>query len=184
MDNPSVIELHVFGDASELAFCSVANSRFSYAGEAVRCAFVTAKTRVAPKKPLSIPKLELQAVVLSARLSAVVIKEHDYNIDSKYLWTDSSTVFQWIRCCQLKSWSKLGNSGSARLKQSPFPKKLPLLRKFYPFQARANWFPFHPSWTKKEWFVLVVGLREPIYHILAATLWCCHLSMSRAVLSS
>ena len=97
VDNPSVIELHVFGDASEVAFCSVAYFRFSYASGAVRCAFVTAKTRVAPKKPLSIPKLELQAAVLSARLSAVVIKEHDYNIDSKYLWTDSSTVFQWIR---------------------------------------------------------------------------------------
>ena len=97
VDTPSVIELHVFGDASELAFCLVAYFRFSYASGAVRCAFVTAKMQVAPKKPLSIPKLELQAVVFSAKLSAVVIKEHDYNIDSKYLWTDISTVFQWIR---------------------------------------------------------------------------------------
>ena len=46
---------------------------------------------------MSIPRLELQAAVLSARLSTVVIKEHDYRIDSTYLWTDSSTVFQWIR---------------------------------------------------------------------------------------
>ena len=96
-DSPSAIELHVFGDASEQAFCSVAYFRFCYASGAVKCAFVTAKTRVAPKKPLSIPKLELQAAVLSARLSLVVIKEHDYIIDSTYFWTDSSTVFQWIR---------------------------------------------------------------------------------------
>ena len=95
-DGPSAIELHVFGDASEQAFCSVASLRFCYASGAVKCAFVTAKTRVAPKKPLSIPKLELQAV-LSARLSLVVIKEHDYIIDSTYFCTDSSTVFQWIR---------------------------------------------------------------------------------------
>ena len=87
----------MFGDASEQAFCSVAYFRFSYANGSVKCAFVTAKTRVAPKKPLSIPRLELQAAVLSARLSTVVIKEHDYRIDSTYLWTDSSTVFQWIR---------------------------------------------------------------------------------------
>ena len=71
--------------------------RFCYASGAVKCAFVMAKTRVAPMKPLSIPKLELQAAVLSARLSLVVIKEHDYIIDSTYFWTDSSTVFQWIR---------------------------------------------------------------------------------------
>ena len=96
-DNPSVIDLHVFGDASEQAFCAVAYFRFCYASGAVRCAFVTAKTRVAPKKPLSIERLELQAAVLSARLAAVVIKEHDYIIDSTYYWTDSSTVFQWIR---------------------------------------------------------------------------------------
>ena len=96
-DSPSAIELHVFGDASEQAFCSVAYFRFCYSSGAVKCAFVAAKTRVAPKKPLSIPKLELQAAVLSARLSLVVIKEHDYIIDSTYFWTDSSTVFQWIR---------------------------------------------------------------------------------------
>ncbi len=96
-DNLSVIDLHVFGDASEQAFCAVAYFRFCYASGATRCAFVTAKTRVAPKKLLSIPKLELQAAVLSTRLAAVVIKEHDYIIDSTYYWTDSSTVFQWIR---------------------------------------------------------------------------------------
>ena len=71
--------------------------RFCHASGAVKCAFVMAKTRVAPKKPLSIPKRELQAAVLSTRLSLVVVKEHDYIIDSTYFWTDSSTVFQWIR---------------------------------------------------------------------------------------
>ena len=71
--------------------------RFCYGSEAVKCAFVTAKSGVAPKKFLGIPKLEPQAAVLSRRLSLVVIKEHDYIIDSTYFWTDSSTVFQWIR---------------------------------------------------------------------------------------
>lgn len=47
-----------------------------------------------PKKPLSIPRLELQAAGLSARLAAVVIK--DCITDSTYYWTGSSTVFQWI----------------------------------------------------------------------------------------
>jgi len=39
--------------------------------------------------------LELQSAVLST--SSVVIKDHDYIIDSTYYWTDSSIVFQWIR---------------------------------------------------------------------------------------
>lgn len=66
------IQLHVLGDANEQAFCSVAYFRFSYSSGAMRCAFVTAKTRVAPKKPL-IPQLELQAAVFSARLSRNMI---------------------------------------------------------------------------------------------------------------
>ena len=95
-DSPTVIQLHVLGHASEQTFCSVAYFRFRYANGSVKCAFVTAKTRVAPKTPLNIPRLELQAAVLSAKLSTVIIKEHDYRIDSTYLWADSSTVFQWI----------------------------------------------------------------------------------------
>ena len=75
----------MFGEASEQAIFSVAYFRFSYANGSVDCAFVTAKTRVASKKPLSIPRLELQAAVLSARLSTVVIKEHDSWMDSTYL---------------------------------------------------------------------------------------------------
>ena len=58
------VQLHLFGDASEEAFCAVAYFRFEYPGGERRCAFVAAKTRVAPVKPQSIPRLELQAVVL------------------------------------------------------------------------------------------------------------------------
>lgn len=49
-DSPSAIELHVFWDASEQAFSSVADFRLCHASGAVRCAFVTAKTQAAPNK--------------------------------------------------------------------------------------------------------------------------------------
>ena len=60
------------------------NFRFCYTGGAVKYSFVTPKTMVATNKLLGIPKLELQAVALSARLSFVVMKEHDYITDSTY----------------------------------------------------------------------------------------------------
>ena len=97
MASPISIQLHLFGDASERAFCTVAYFRFEYPGGERQCAFVAAKTRVAPVKPLSIPRLELQAAVLSVRLAIMIQKEHDYEISSTHYWSDSSAVIGQIR---------------------------------------------------------------------------------------
>ena len=94
---PMSIRLHVFGDASESAFCAVAYFRFEYPGGQRQCAFVAAKTRVAPVKPLSVPKLELQAAVLNVRLASMIQKENDYEISTIWFWSDSSAVIGQIR---------------------------------------------------------------------------------------
>ena len=96
MFSPTSIQLHLFGDASEKAFCAVAYFRFEYPSGERQCAFVAAKTRVAPVKPLSIPRLELQAAVLSVRLACMIQKEHDYEVSSTYYWSDSSAVIGQI----------------------------------------------------------------------------------------
>ncbi|XP_028408638.1 uncharacterized protein LOC114531183 [Dendronephthya gigantea] len=94
--HPEYIEVHLFGDASELAFCSVGYLRFKYQDGTMKCVFVTAKTRVAPTKKLSIPRLELQAAVLCMRVASVIIKEHDYTFSAMHFWSDSTTVLHWI----------------------------------------------------------------------------------------
>ena len=93
---PEEIQVHIFGDASELAFCTVGYLRFEYHDGSRKCVFVTAKTRVAPTKKLSIPRLELQAAVLCVRLARIIEKEHDYNFSSMHIWSDSTTVLHWI----------------------------------------------------------------------------------------
>jgi hypothetical protein len=94
--SPRTLQLHVFGDASERAFCAVAYFRFEYSNGQKQCIFVAAKTRVAPIKSLSIPKLELQAAVLSARLADSIRREHDYDISTTHYWSDSSAVLGQI----------------------------------------------------------------------------------------
>ena len=47
-------------------------------------------------KVLSIPKLELQAALLAARLKSVVCDALDFNFSRIFLWTDSTTVIQWL----------------------------------------------------------------------------------------
>ena len=97
MVSPTSIQLHLFGDASEKAFCAVAYFRFEYPGGERQCAFVAAKTLVAPVKPLSIPRLELQAAVLCVRLACMIQKELDYQVSSTYYWSDSSAVIGQVR---------------------------------------------------------------------------------------
>ena len=94
---PMSIQLYLFGDTSETAFCAVAYFRFVYPGGWVQCAFVAAKTSVAPVRSLSIPNLELQPAVLSLRLGNMIKKEHDFDISAVYFWSDSSAVLGQIR---------------------------------------------------------------------------------------
>ena len=76
---PMSIQLHVFGKASETAFCASAYFRFVYPGGWVQCGFVAAKTRVAPVRSLSIPKLELHVAVLGVQLGSMLKKGHDFD---------------------------------------------------------------------------------------------------------
>ncbi|XP_074026678.1 uncharacterized protein isoform X1 [Leptinotarsa decemlineata] len=90
------VELHGFCDSSEKAFLTVVYLRFIHEN-IIYTSFVSAKTRVAPIKQITIPRLELQAAVMLSRLINSVKKSLKINISKIYLWTDSRIVLQWIR---------------------------------------------------------------------------------------
>jgi hypothetical protein len=90
------VQLHLFCDASSRAFSTVAYLRLPL-HDGWHLAFVMARGRVAPIKTMSIPRLELQAAVMGARLSRV-LREH-VTLDvpmTTTLWTDSKTVLAWV----------------------------------------------------------------------------------------
>ncbi|GBP39007.1 hypothetical protein EVAR_89229_1 [Eumeta japonica] len=91
------IELHVFGDASEHAYAAVAYWRAVRPDGTVHLALVAGKSRVAPNKVMSIPRLELQAALLACRLATNIQKEHGIATERRVLWCDSKTVLRWIR---------------------------------------------------------------------------------------
>ncbi|XP_043285556.1 uncharacterized protein [Venturia canescens] len=63
------VELHGFSDASQLAMGAAVYVRVSGAGNQTTVSLVCAKTKVAPIKRLTIPRLELAAAVLLAKLT-------------------------------------------------------------------------------------------------------------------
>lgn len=95
--------LHVFSDSSEQAYGSVAYLTTTI-DNAVHVSFVLARSRVAPKRQQSMPRLELCAALTGAQLSSLIHKELTVCISKTFLWTDSTTVLTWLtsQSCRFK----------------------------------------------------------------------------------
>ncbi|XP_062698793.1 uncharacterized protein LOC109420058 [Aedes albopictus] len=89
------IQLHVFVDASENGYAAVAYLRFEEHG-IIECALIGSKTRVAPLRFVSIPRLELQAAVLGARFANSIQATLKLKPSSKFFWSDSRDVICWL----------------------------------------------------------------------------------------
>nr|CAH7749249.1 unnamed protein product [Callosobruchus chinensis] len=102
VNHPVHVELHCFSDASQSAYgCCIYIKSIDATGQAV-ISLVCSKSRVAPLKTLSIPRLELCGAVLSTRLSKKVSQALKININACYYWVDSTIVLSWISTCPSK----------------------------------------------------------------------------------
>ena len=91
-----VVTLHGFGDASKTGYAATVYARIE--GTPTAASLVASKTRVAPIKAQTIPRLELMAALLTSRL-VVRVKQalsSVYEISSCFCWTDSMVVYHWI----------------------------------------------------------------------------------------
>ena len=95
-ETPEAPVLCVFSDASQDAFGACAYIRQRTKQSIYEVNFVAAKSRVAPLKQLTIPRLELQAAVLASRLAKTIVKECTIQFADVKFFTDSSITLAWI----------------------------------------------------------------------------------------
>ena len=89
-------QLHHFSDASQQAYGAVTYLRITDHDGNVNCLFVTGKSRLAPIKPVTIPRMELSAAVVATRLEKISRGELSLPINQSFFWTDSTCVLRYL----------------------------------------------------------------------------------------
>lgn len=111
-------QLYYFSDASQLAYGAVCYLRLVNSRGDIHCFFVKGKSRLAPLKPVTIPRMELSAAVLSTRLDRMLQEELEYTIEESIYWTDSTCVLRYVENEDKRFQTFVANRVSAIREQS------------------------------------------------------------------
>ncbi|XP_062541230.1 uncharacterized protein LOC134209266 [Armigeres subalbatus] len=91
------IQFHVFTDASEIGYGACIYARSIDKAKQIKIELIAAKSRVAPLKRVSLPRLELCAALLGAKLYAKVSAALKMEGVSCWFWSDSMVTLHWIQ---------------------------------------------------------------------------------------
>ncbi|XP_015772079.1 PREDICTED: uncharacterized protein LOC107350371 [Acropora digitifera] len=96
LNGKKTYELHNFADASTSGYGQCSYLRVKDEDENVHVSLVMGKPRIAPTKITTIPRLELTAAVVSAKVAVMVQEELNYTKLKQYFWTDSKVVLGYL----------------------------------------------------------------------------------------
>ena len=113
------MQLHGFADASNKAYACVVYLRVLFNNGDIITVFVASKSRVAPIKKVTIPRLELMAcMILSCLMKTVLESFTDYRISEAFCWTDNIDCLYWVNSRD-KLWGDLGRTEYKKLEIIP-----------------------------------------------------------------
>ncbi|XP_028042548.1 uncharacterized protein LOC114252241 [Bombyx mandarina] len=95
-DSPIAIEVHSFSDASQRAYGACIYIKSIDCNNVATVNLLCSKSKVAPLKPVTIPRLELCAALLAAKLCKSVLDSIRYVPSRSIFWCDSSVVLGWL----------------------------------------------------------------------------------------
>ncbi|XP_045105485.1 uncharacterized protein LOC123500995 [Portunus trituberculatus] len=87
--NPTLV---IFSDGSTIAYGACAYVRWEYRTGMFSSRLLMAKSKLAPLKQLSVPRIELCGALLAARMRETITKELNYNFESVIHIVDSAIV--------------------------------------------------------------------------------------------
>ena len=90
-------ELHVFGDASEVAYGAVAYYKTYDVNGVSDVSLMYCKSKVAPLKKITLPRLELLACNMAAETAKYIKDEMNIPNVKTFLWSDSRIALCWIK---------------------------------------------------------------------------------------
>lgn len=97
IDKDNSLQLHGFCDASERAYGACIYIRSINTEKGISSGLLCAKSRVAPLKICSLPRLELCAAVLLTKLyKRVITALTGFHFEKIAFWSDSTIVLHWI----------------------------------------------------------------------------------------
>ncbi|XP_076483472.1 uncharacterized protein LOC143304879 [Bombus vancouverensis nearcticus] len=96
IDSATEIEMHGFCDASEKAYGACVYLRTVNPDGRVQTQLLTAKSKVAPLKSQTIPRLELSGAFLLTSLMATIHQALSHSTTRMVYWTDSAIVLHWL----------------------------------------------------------------------------------------
>lgn len=90
-------QLHHFSDASESGYGCVTYRRLTNSKLEVHTSFIMGKSRVAPLKQTTMPRMELTAAVLAVRMDRMIKAELQLALENSIFWTDSTSTLKYIQ---------------------------------------------------------------------------------------
>ncbi|XP_044250699.1 uncharacterized protein [Drosophila takahashii] len=151
------IELHGFSDASTKAYAAVVYSRVTNDDGSISVSTVAAKTRVAPLKQQSLPRLELCAALLLSQLIRSITSGLRHKNITVFGWSDSSIVLSWLSYAPAQLKTFVGNRTSEILDTIPRSAWRHVDSKTNPADCAsrglmaADLIDFHLWWNGPEW---------------------------------
>ncbi|XP_062557054.1 uncharacterized protein LOC134221904 [Armigeres subalbatus] len=106
------VQFHIFSDASELAYGACMYARSTSKDGTIKTELISAKSRVAPLKRVCLPRLELCAALLGAKLYARISAALGMEEVPCWFWSDSTVALYWIRAPSSSWQTFIGNRTS------------------------------------------------------------------------